>query len=179
MRYIWTQFLFPQVGEEWRTHGVQDTDTVIHGERVSSLTDITIGGKGPTYTILKTGSMYCISRTMSSSLPSALSPPRPAFELQLIQNVSSQGMVVLTVYNPEQGSQKGYVVSQDRCLRESPNPNSAHLPPFRHTPAHHNFSGMVLRRTTDLLWLSSSQAKEMHKKGRSIHLAQMQARRKK
>ena len=43
------------------------------------------------------------------------------------------GCAVLTVYSPADGSPKNYVAAGDRCLRESPDPNSPHLPPFRHT----------------------------------------------
>jgi hypothetical protein len=43
------------------------------------------------------------------------------------------GGAVLTVYSPANGSPKNYVAAGDRCLRESPDPNSPRLPPFRHT----------------------------------------------
>ena len=38
----------------------------------------------------------------------------------------------LTVYNPRDKSYKNYIVATDRSLRESPDPYSPRLPPFRH-----------------------------------------------
>ena len=39
---------------------------------------------------------------------------------------------MLTVHDPATGSHKNYVPATDRCLRESVDPDSPRLPPFRH-----------------------------------------------
>ena len=39
---------------------------------------------------------------------------------------------MLTVYDPTNTTYKHYVAAADRCLRESPDPSSPRLPPFRH-----------------------------------------------
>ena len=39
---------------------------------------------------------------------------------------------MLTVHDPATGNHKNYVPAMDRCLRESVDPDSPRLPPFRH-----------------------------------------------
>jgi hypothetical protein len=43
---------------------------------------------------------------------------------------------MLTIYDPNTETHKHYVASSDRRLRESTDPNSPHLPPFRHHSPH-------------------------------------------
>ncbi|KIL65244.1 hypothetical protein M378DRAFT_534927 [Amanita muscaria Koide BX008] len=50
---------------------------------------------------------------------------------------------VLTIYNRANNTYKQYVVSDDRCLRESVDPNSARLPPFRHDTQQRDGAGLV------------------------------------
>jgi hypothetical protein len=40
---------------------------------------------------------------------------------------------LLTVYDPAARTYKNYVAARDQCVRESPDPDSPHLPTFRHT----------------------------------------------
>ena len=50
---------------------------------------------------------------------------------------------VLTVYSPGDGSHKNYVAAEDRSLRESPDPNSPRLPPFRHSTDGREFAERI------------------------------------
>jgi hypothetical protein len=46
----------------------------------------------------------------------------------------------MTIYDPDQGSHKQYVVAPDRTLRESEDLNSPRLPTFRHTSRRRPFA---------------------------------------
>ncbi|KAK2464686.1 hypothetical protein APHAL10511_003262 [Amanita phalloides] len=78
-------------------------------------------------------------RMLDFSLPSVANPEYELIALHPEHFLP--GGSVLTVYNPGSGTCKHYVAANDRCLRESPEPNSTRLPPF-----HHNSDrGPVLR----------------------------------
>ncbi|KAF5373473.1 hypothetical protein D9615_009468 [Tricholomella constricta] len=70
------------------------------------------------------------TRLLDFSLPSVANPEYELIALHP-EHFLPRG-AVLTIYSPGDRSYKNYIAASDRSLRESPDPNSPRLPPFRH-----------------------------------------------